>query len=221
MSLGDVQTLGFRRGKLPHWTVADRSYFVTLCRKGCLPTRVIHELQAELENLRLNEEAQQNLTRSGWQTRFRRVEEVLDRAACGVCDLCEPTALQVIKDSLPWLQNRGWHVWAGTTMPSHLHLVLRNLAGRNDALAEDLGQFKNYTGRKINALRGDSGAFWQRESFDRWCRDEQDWLGCIRYTLLNPVVAGLAVEWRGWPGTFVDEEIVGNLGDMTKPAILG
>ncbi len=34
------QTLRFYRGKLPHWLVADRPYFVTMCRAGSLPTNV-------------------------------------------------------------------------------------------------------------------------------------------------------------------------------------
>jgi putative transposase len=42
-----AQTLSFKRGRLPHWLVAGRAYFVTLCRKGCLPEKVVAELRAE------------------------------------------------------------------------------------------------------------------------------------------------------------------------------
>jgi len=42
-----VQTLSFTRGRLPHWLVAGHAYFVTLCRKGCLPEKAVAELRAE------------------------------------------------------------------------------------------------------------------------------------------------------------------------------
>ena len=138
--------------------------------------------------------------------RFREVEAILDGAACAVRDLADADAAGVLLGNLDWLRTRGWRIWAATVMPSHLHVVLRNTDGRNDALDADLGQFKNYTARLVNARKDREGTFWQRENFDHWCRDMRQWLGFVRYTLRNPVAARLAGNWREWPWTVVDPE---------------
>ena len=131
----------------------------------------------------------------------------MDSAKCAVRDLAEPQTAGVIVRNIDWLRTRGWRVWAATVMPSHLHLVLRHAEGGTGGLESDLGQFKNYTARVVNAMRGGQGTFWQRESFDHWCRNSTQWLGYIRYTVWNPVTAGLVRHWREWPWTVVDPEV--------------
>ena len=41
--MNDTRTIGFRRRHLPHWTVADRSYFVRNRLKGAIPANVVNE----------------------------------------------------------------------------------------------------------------------------------------------------------------------------------
>jgi len=69
-----VQTLSFTRGRLPHWMVAGHAYFVTLCRKGCLPARVVAELRAE------RAERSAALRASGTSARTPVARDVPDRA---------------------------------------------------------------------------------------------------------------------------------------------
>ena len=69
-----VQTLSFTRGRLPHWLVAGHAYFVTLCRKGCLPARVVAELRAE------RAERAAALRASGTSARTPVARDVPDRA---------------------------------------------------------------------------------------------------------------------------------------------
>ena len=70
-----VQTLSFTRGRLPHWLVAGHAYFVTLCRKDCLPARVVAELRAE------RAERAAALRASGTSARAAVARDVPDRAA--------------------------------------------------------------------------------------------------------------------------------------------
>ena len=46
-----VETIRFVRNRLPHWLVADRTYFVTLRLSGSLPRSVVRELIREREAL--------------------------------------------------------------------------------------------------------------------------------------------------------------------------
>ncbi len=254
-----VQTLSFRRGRLPHWLVADHSYFVTLCRKGCLPAKVVAELMAERAQLAevgpsetsgptagatdggcskrastdaaavardvpdrvvlrppetpvraahppqgASDVAKRRL--DAWRERFIRIEATLDAAERSERDLCAADVSAVILGSLEWLRGRGWRIWAATLMPSHMHLVVRNTEGRNDALRGDLSRFMGFTAREANAVRGGCGALWQSEPFDHWCRDSDAWQRSVAYTLHNPVKAGLCAVWRDWPYTVVDPE---------------
>jgi putative transposase len=59
---------------------------------------------------------------------------------------------------------------------------------------------KGITARRANQILGRTGqAFWQDESFDRWCRDTTEVQRIRRYIQMNPVKAGLAnapEEWK-------------------------
>ncbi len=236
-----VQTLSFTRRRLPHWLVANRAYFVTLCRKGCLPARVVGELRAERAEMAAgNGDAQvvgrliapavlagagkydrryepvemresdhchtKEAALAEQRRRFLKIEAILDGVARGERDLCEPAVSRIILGNLDWLRGRGWRVWSATLMPSHVHLVMANTAGRGEALREDLAQFMSYVGRAVHAGKGGTGGFWQREPFDHWCRDGDAWLRSVIYTVNNPVKAGLCAAWRDWAHTVVDPE---------------
>ena len=66
-------------------------------------------------------------------------------------------------------------------------------------LASLMHSIKRQTARDANQLLGRSGAFWQEEYYDRYSRSEAEWRRAIRYTLNNPVKAGLVKEWQQWP----------------------
>jgi hypothetical protein len=44
------------------------------------------------------------------------------------------------------------------------------------------------------------GQFWEYESFDREVRNEEGFIRAVRYTLRNPVKAGLVTQAMDWPG---------------------
>ncbi len=245
--MSKVLTLAFHRGRLPHWLVADHSYFVTLCRKGCLPARVVAELRDERKDLArmtaLSDRAFGTSARTSGshhkhydmhvgrdvtdrpaldrpasarpatnllaaRQRFARIDAVLDATKRSERDLCESTIASVILGNLDWLRRNGWRIWAATLMPSHAHLVLRNVDGRNDRLRQDLSRFMAYTARMINAKKNTKGSpFWQRECFDHWCRDSDSWRRSVNYTANNPVKAGLTAAWRDWEFTVIDPEV--------------
>lgn len=226
-----IPTLSFTRGRLPHWLVAGKAYFVTLCRKGCLPAKVIADLQRERAELKIGSPGRPAVPGSdrdcagtvardvsdrahvanerliAQRQRFVRLEGILDAAVRGERDLCRSDVSPILLENFDWLRKRGWRIWAATIMPSHLHAVLSGNGGQGIELRNDLGKFMAYTARMVNTVRGLSGSFWQREPFDHWCRDGDAWLRSVSYTVNNPVKAGLCRSWRQWPYSAVDAEV--------------
>lgn len=94
-------------------------------------------------------------------------------------------------------------------MPNHVHLVFKHLIqedGEEYPITDIMRNFKRYTARKCNELLQRSGPFWQPESYDRVIRDKTELENTIRYTLTNPVKAGLAEHWQDWSHSYCKPE---------------
>jgi REP element-mobilizing transposase RayT len=74
-------------------------------------------------------------------------------------------------------------------MPNHVHAVF--VLNSAWSLEKILLSWKGFTARKINALLGHTGGFWQRDYFDRLVRDSKHLANCIRYIRRNPEKARL------------------------------
>ena len=57
---------------------------------------------------------------------------------------------------------------------------------------------KSYTAHRANQLLQRTGAFWQRESYDHWVRDDDELERIVSYIARNPVTAGLCAEPHLW-----------------------
>ncbi len=66
-----------------------------------------------------------------------------------------------------------------------------------------------------NRVRGETGVYWQHETFDHWARDEAETLRIIYYIENNPVKAGLAAtaeEYR-WSSARIRKQLGLKPGD--------
>jgi REP element-mobilizing transposase RayT len=94
-------------------------------------------------------------------------------------------------------------------MPNHVHAMIEPKA--DWALADVVGSWKSFTAKQANKLLGRTGAFWQREYFDRYIRSERHYATTIAYIENNPAKAGLVPEahlWR-WSSSRYREEAGG------------
>lgn len=66
------------------------------------------------------------------------------------------------------------------------------------SLEKIMHSIKSYTASEANKLLGRKGAFWMREAFDRYIRDEEHCHRVFRYIENNPVKAGLCQAPEEW-----------------------
>ncbi len=198
-----VETIRFVRRKLPHWLVADRTYFVTMRVTGTLPRQVVVELAAEREALQAAGCADEDTWLALHRQQFVKIEALLDAAHTNASLVLTADGLpQAIIGSLGWLSDKaGWLIHAATVMPTHVHAVMRNQAGRSGELLDDLERVKRFTGRAANRIHAHVGEFWARDDFDHWCRTPEKVEAAVRYVRENPVKAGLVKDWADWPWT--------------------
>ena len=87
-------------------------------------------------------------------------------------------------------------------MPDHVHLLIEGERQSSSATAF-ISRAKQISGYWFKRRTGQR--LWQRTSWDRVLRRDDDWLEVLRYTLANPVRAGLVQQPLDYPysGSFV------------------
>ena len=192
------QTIGFLRGRLPHWEVQDGRYFVTVHLAGAIPAQGmqrIDQISTELANRKDNESADGTLPLM--RTVFREMEKWLDAAPHNKLLSDSKLAELVVEAIQHRVRMQRWVVYEFVVMPSHIHLFMSVLQG---TLKESMEDFKRWTGHQAGKLLElPNGRFWQDEWFDHWSRSDEQDERIIRYIQQNPVIAGLvksATDWK-------------------------
>jgi putative transposase len=81
-------------------------------------------------------------------------------------------------------------------MPNHVHVVIEQFAGHDlDTIVQ---AWKSVTAHTINKREQRRGQLWQREYFDRFMRDEEQFARTVNYVENNPVAAGLVTHPQDW-----------------------
>src|SRR5438874_7441509 len=128
----------FRRRRLPHWDVADATYFITTCLAGSIPAaglKALHVYRAELDS----RPRPVDLSASNWELRkhklvFKRLDELLDHEPA-VSHLADPQLAQIVHDALWFFAGERYNLLAFVVMPSHLHWVISPTPAYCDATA--------------------------------------------------------------------------------------
>jgi len=206
--------------KLPHWIPPGAIFFITFRLANSLPQPILQALKEERERERQAILAQ-------WDGAQQRAAlYTLDKTFFGQYDawldrcleasprwLADEQVARLVADTLHASHGRQFDLVAYCIMPNHVHLLIdteryvRKPAHRGVTapypLTDLLKQIKGRTARYCNQLLKRSGSFWQHESYDHVVRDSQEYERIVRYTLNNPVRAGLVEEWQHWPFTYI------------------
>ena len=129
---------------------------------------------------------------------FVRFDRVLDLTPDGPHWLRDSRIAQLVAEAIEFGDKslRHYDLFAYVVMSNHVHVVLSPIVD----MPRITKSLKGATARRANVILGHSGqAFWQRESFDHWPRNDFERRRIIGYIEANPVTAGLAAREQDWP----------------------
>ena len=179
------------RGYLPHWESEGGIYFVTFRLADSLPQPVIRALRAD------------EISKPKEQQRMaKKLEDFLDRGA-GACVLSQPGIAGLVASALKKFDGVRYRMLAWCVMPNHVHVVFLPLEGHE--LAQILHTWKSFTAVEINRQLSRSGPLWQKEYYDHLIRDGEQLKRAIRYTVENPLRAGM----KKWPYVYASAQSFG------------
>jgi REP element-mobilizing transposase RayT len=190
------------RGVLPHLKREGGTYFITFRQAGSLPANVLTRFKQERQSILDHAlAAKRPLTWHEQEELFRWYSERVDRyldAGHGECYLRRPVCADLVATALKFFDGQRYELRAWVVMPNHVHAVVWPKLPHT--LSEILQSWKSYTSHKLNKqLNPKVSPFWQSESYDHLIRNDDDLHRCCRYTLMNPVNAGLCAELQDWP----------------------
>lgn len=175
-------SMAYYRRNLPHWLPDGRILFVTWRLTGSLPRSLTKKFAG---------------SKSDGRT-FRSLDAVLDRAESGPLWLKDERIASCVIGSLQYGEaaQQEYKLHAYVVMPNHVHVLLEP----QTELRRITQGIKGTTSRRANTVLNRTGVpFWQDESFDRWIRNEDEFLRVRHYILRNPVAAGLVKTAEEWP----------------------
>jgi REP element-mobilizing transposase RayT len=198
----------FRRRDLPHWDMPGAAYCVTTCLVDSIPAKGLLDLQRFNSELSVRSRpadvAESDWAVRKWKLGFARAERWLDSHLANAA-LHDPRLARIVMNARLHFAGIRYDLLAFVVMPSHVHWVFQpkaswvaTLTGPRSARESVVHSINRSTARECNIVCQSSGAFWQRESYDHWVRDEDELERIIHYVEDNPVKAGLvanAIDW--------------------------
>ena len=206
----------FRRRHLPHWDVEGKPFFVTACLDGSISAAGLSRIRQHRIELDARPRPE-HLSEPEWERHkdkllFALVDDLLDQQS-PVKHLADERQAEIVQNAFLHFAGERYTLLAFVVMPSHHHwLFLPNENWSREALQQSSESdarrrtpremishsIQSYTATMCNRVRGESGSYWQTETFDHWARDEAELLRIIDYIERNPVKAGLVERPEDW-----------------------
>lgn len=210
---------------LPHFQQPGQAYFVTWNLKDAVPPKALKSYSLKLESLKnqihlfetlkpeqekINQlKLQYHLVRKKYMKAY---DDLLDLERNPSINLSHIENTEVLKQTLLFWEGKKLTNFAFTIMPNHVHWVFqlfeKNSLGEPVYLQDIMHSVKLFSANKINRMEQKEGSLWQKESFDTTIRDDKHLYFAIRYTINNPVKAGLISDWRLWNGTWIQQSLL-------------
>lgn len=207
------------RRNLPHWYVPGSAHFVTYRLYGTIPAGLLRRCRnerakAKLATLRPGETNAQRSAQAHKQF-FVNYDKYLDAAATEAKFLSDERVAAIVRENLYHHHGVKYHLIAYCVMSNHVHALLLPICpspavlGKEEVVSDEvpdsrgtltsiMHSLKSYAAHRANKLLERTGAFWQRESYDHWVRDDDELERIVNYIARNPVIAGLCAEPHQW-----------------------
>ena len=173
------------RRKLPHWTQAECTYFVTFHTADSIPEENLRILLEERDHL-----LKLDPRRKGGQTARRllyRYQKLLERfldLGHGACPFQYPAVARLLESHLRQGDGKQYFLDHFVIMPNHCHTLVKPL--EPFSLREIVHGWKSVSAIEVNRLIDSSGQMWTHESFDHIVRSWNDLERFRRYLEENP-----------------------------------
>lgn len=174
------------RGYLPHFEGGAIPQFITFRLAGSLPAEKLLQWELELKNWPPD---------SGEREKRRRIEEYLDQGH-GETWLRDPAIAKLVEDALLYFDGQRYRLPAWIVMPNHVHTLVTPCEGWT--VSKTVASWKSFTAKEAGKILGRKGRFWQPDYFDRFVRNEKQFLRVVDYIEENPVKAGLCAAREDW-----------------------
>ena len=176
--------------RLPHWQQNGATLILTFRLADAIPKHLLDQWTVERQAwLALHPEPRNKDDEADYHQRFSGALERWLDAGHGSCALRDPACRMKLEDTLRHFDgDRCAHV-AWVIMPNHVHVLF--VLNDGWTLEEMVHSWKRHSAREINKLLGKTGAFWQKDYFDRLVRDRDHFANCVRYIRRNPLKAKL------------------------------
>lgn len=180
----------YSRGYVPHFDVQSIVQSLTFHLHDAMPVDVVKQWKQELE-------IEHGMSQSDPRhIELRRRIAVYGDKGYGECWLRRHDVARIVENALMHFNGKRYGLLAWCVMPNHLHAVVEVLTACS--LGAIVHSWKSYTAIECNKLLGRSGAFWERDYYDRYVRNEDHLLNVVRYVENNPVAAGLVQTAEDW-----------------------
>lgn len=206
----------FFRRNLPHWQPPGVPFFLTYRLAGTLSQKTFNKLEKKRQRLQALPR-EPKYSKKEWQIRIEKKlfaiwDEHLDKDT-NIRWLANPRIATIVRDNLYYHAGTKYSLWAYVIMSNHVHVLLkpdevwgkrfnRDEIGKaqyeKGPLSAILHSLRSYTASEANKILNRTGKFWQREAFDHWVRDNDEFRRIIYYIEHNPVKAGLVKRSEDW-----------------------
>ena len=212
----------FHRANLPHFQQPGQAYFITWNLQNAIPAKALKEYSEKLTQIRVSVDFAEKTKQSSEQInalkneyRFLRkmmlkaLDDILDVGNHIDVNLSRTENTSIVVNSLRFWEGKKLKNYAICVMPNHVHWALELYSSDENGepvwLDDILKSVKQFSSTQINKSENRLGKLWQKESWDTTIRDDRHLFNAVRYTIFNPVEAGLVKNWRDWKGTYLSD----------------
>ncbi|MCB0653895.1 MAG: hypothetical protein KDC85_21640 [Saprospiraceae bacterium] len=211
----------FYRHNLPHLQPIGAAFFVTFRLKDSIPRAKLSELKQAFEAkkktlLRENTVSAKQELMEHHHRFFLAYDKLLEDVRTGPHYLKDPKIALMVTSQLHRFDGELYDLVAYCIMSNHVHILidtslqipeeqdLFNFEQMDfEPLERIMKRIKGASARYANLELDRAGStFWQKESYDRFIRNEMEFDNVIGYILNNPVKAGIVKKWDDFPFTF-------------------
>jgi len=222
-----MDNLGFRefyKRNLPHYQPEYGTFAITFRLAFSLPKKIKETLKAEKEGferniLKLKGKELQVYKNEFEKNYFEAFDDFLDKYLQSPMWLSKDSVAEKVEESLHFLDENMYSLFAFCIMPNHVHLIIKPLKKDNNdfySLANIMYSLKSFTANSCNKLLERKGQFWHHESYDHFIRDETDFNNQLNYLMNNPVKAKLIDKMENWKHKWINSELVIRDSDLVK-----